>query len=81
MASQSGVSSGHGLGEHTFLQLPSTHFCVEGQLSSDEQVLKSDVLVPVPLEGEREESPYPNFTLFAIRNDAESSKSGGGGRI
>ena len=47
---------------------------------SDEQVLNSDVLVPVPLEGEREESPYPNFTLFAIRNDAESSKSGGGGR-
>ena len=79
MASQSGVSSGHGLGEHTSLQLPSTHFCVEGQLLSDEQVLKSDVFVPVPLEGEREESPYPNFTLFAIRNDAESSKSGGGG--
>ncbi|MBS6473401.1 MAG: hypothetical protein KH347_04030 [Acetobacter sp.] len=63
------------MGEHKSLQLPLTHSCVVGQLLSDEQVLNSDVFVPVPLEGEREESPYPSFTLFAIRKDSESFKN------
>ena len=80
LTSQDGVVPEHVVDVQTGTHLPLTHFCVDRHWSSVEQVLKSAALMPLFKEG-ADASPYPSFTLFAILNEADSSKSkGGGGR-
>ena len=76
-AMQSGVSPEHVDDVQASSHLPFTHFCDKGHCPSDEQVLNSAFFVPLFKDG-ADASPYPSFTLFAIWNDAESSKRGDG---